>query len=88
VTRKRVGIKALGKMPVRDGVELVDENDTVVGKVSSGGFGPAFGGPVAMGYVPTEMAQEGVKLDALVRGTKVPVEVVKLPFVKQNYFRG
>jgi aminomethyltransferase len=88
VTRKRVGIKALGKMPVRDGVELVDENDTVVGKVSSGGFGPAFGGPVAMGYVPTEMAQEGVKLDALVRGKKVPVEVVKLPFVKQNYFRG
>ena len=88
VDRKRVGIKALGKMPVRDGVELVDENDQVIGSVSSGGFGPAFGGPVAMGYVSTEMAQEGVKLDALVRGKKVPVEVVKLPFVKQNYYRG
>jgi len=88
VARKRVGIKALGRMPVRDGAELVDEMDTVVGSVSSGGFGPAFGGPVAMGFVPSEMAQEGVKLHALVRGKKVPVEVVKLPFVKQNYFRG
>lgn len=88
VTRKRVGIKALGKMPVRDGAELVDENDEVVGVVTSGGFGPSVGAPVAMGYVPTAMAQEGVQLNALVRNKKVPVEIVKLPFVKQNYFRG
>lgn len=88
VCRKRVGIKANGKMPVRDGAELVDANDKVVGVVTSGGFGPTVGGPVAMGYVPTELATEGTELQALVRNKKVPVEVVKLPFVKQNYYRG
>ncbi len=88
VARKRVGIQALGKMPVRDGAELVDEADKVIGVVTSGGFGPSFGGPIAMGYVPTEMAEEGIELNALVRNKKVPVKVVKLPFVKQNYYRG
>ncbi|GAB6069802.1 glycine cleavage system aminomethyltransferase GcvT [Thiomicrorhabdus hydrogeniphila] len=88
VSRKRVGIQALGKMPVRDGAEIVDENDTVVGTVTSGGFGPSFGGPIAIGYIATDLAQENTELNALVRGKKVPVKIVKLTFVKQNYYRG
>ena len=56
--------------------------------VTSGGFGPSFGGPIAMGYVPVELAQEDTELNALVRNKAVPVKVVKLPFVKQNYYRG
>jgi len=88
VSRKRVGIQALGKMPVRDGAEIVDDNDAVVGLVTSGGFGPSFGGPIAIGYIATDLAQENTELNALVRGKKVPVKVVKLPFVKPNYYRG
>ena len=88
VSRKRVGIQALGKMPVRDGAEIVDDNDTIVGTVTSGGFGPSFGGPIAMGYVSTDLAQENTELNALVRGKKVPVKIGKLPFVKPNYYRG
>ena len=88
VERKRVGIQAIGKMPVRDGATLVNEDDEVVGQVTSGSFGPSFGGPVAMGYVTTECAHEGQELFALVRNKKVVVKIVKLPFVKQNYYRG
>jgi len=88
VERKRVGLKPQGKMPVRDGAQIVDENDNVIGLVTSGGFGVTLNCPVAMGYVPTELAKEGAILQAVVRNKKVPLEVVKLPFVKQNYYRG
>jgi len=88
VDRKRVGLKPQGKMPVRDGAEIVDENDHVIGLVTSGGFGVSLNCPVAMGYVPTELAKEGTVLQSVVRNKKVPLEVVKLPFVKQNYYRG
>lgn len=88
VDRKRVGLKPLGKMPVRDGAEVVDDNDNVVGIVTSGGFGVTLNCPIAMGYVPTELSQIGTILQGLVRNKKVPLDVVNLPFVKQNYYRG
>lgn len=88
VARKRVGLLPQGKMPVRDGAELLDANGRVVGKVTSGGFGPTLGGPVAMGYVETALSEIGTSLNALVRGKPVPVKVVKTPFVPQRYYRG
>lgn len=88
VDRKRVGIKAQGKMPVRDGAQLIDEQANIIGAVTSGGFGPSLSAPVAMGYVATHLAQPGQMLTALVRNKKVPVEVVTLPFVKPRYYRG
>ncbi len=88
VEKKRVGIKAEGRMPVRDGAVLVDADDNEIGVVTSGGFGPTVDGPVAMGYVKTQFAAPDTELFALVRDKKVPVSVVKLPFVKQNYYRG
>ncbi len=88
VERKRVGIKPEGRMPVRDGAVLVDSEENEIGVVSSGGFGPTFDGPVAMGYVKKEFSKIGTELFALVRKKKVPVSVVKLPFVQQRYYRG
>ncbi|MEA3405984.1 MAG: glycine cleavage system aminomethyltransferase GcvT [Pseudomonadota bacterium] len=88
VTRKRVGLKPQGKMPVRDGAQLIDKNDQVIGEVTSGSFGVTVGAPVAMGYLPIELAKEGTVVNAIVRNKQVPMEVVKLPFVKQNYYRG
>ena len=46
------------------------------------------GGPVAMGYVDTGLARPDTELQAIVRGRQHPVNVVKLPFVKQRYYRG
>lgn len=87
-TRKRVGFLVKDRMPVREGAELTDAQGRVIGKVTSGGFGPTVGGPVAMGYVEPACAAVGNALQAVVRGKPVPVEVAKTPFVPQRYHRG
>jgi aminomethyltransferase len=88
VPRRRVGLRPEGRAPVREGAELVDEAGRTVGRVTSGGFGPSVGGPVAMGYVETELAAAGTRLQAMVRGKAQPVEVSRLPFVEPRYFSG
>ena len=55
--------------------------------MTSGGFGPTVGGPVAMGYVSTALAAEGTLLYGEVRGKRLPVKVAKLPFVAQGFKR-
>lgn len=88
VARKRVGLLVKDRMPVREGAELVDGEGRSVGKVTSGGFGPTLGAPVAMGYVDTAHTVLGTPLQAIVRGKPVPVEVAKTPFTPQRYYRG
>lgn len=88
VSRKRVGIQALGKMPVRDPAELFDADNNLIGFVSSGGFGPSVNAPIAIGFVSTELAVNGTHLFAKVRNKLVEVEVVGLPFIQANYYRG
>lgn len=88
VARKRVGILPQGKVPVREGVELFDDKNQIVGKVTSGGFGPTLGRPVSMGYVSAEHAAVGTELVAMVRGKTVPVTVARPGFVEARYFRG
>ncbi len=87
VTRKRVGLRPQGRMPVREGAELVDAGGRVVGKVTSGGFGPSVGAPVAMGYVEARLATTGAALSAIVRGQPVPASVAAMPFVPTRYKR-
>jgi aminomethyltransferase len=87
VSRKRVGLKVLSKMPVREGAELVNEAGEKIGVVTSGGFSPCLQAPIAMGYVSTENATLGTTFNAQVRKKLVPVEVVKMPFVVQSYKR-
>jgi aminomethyltransferase len=86
--RRRVGLRPEGRAPVREGVELADQSGAVVGRVTSGGYGPSVGGPVAMGYVPSAQAQAGTALSAMVRAKAHPVRVATLPFVEQRYHRG
>ncbi|MCZ4306991.1 glycine cleavage system aminomethyltransferase GcvT [Zoogloeaceae bacterium G21618-S1] len=88
VSRKRVGLLPQARVPVREGAEVVDETGRQVGVVTSGGFGPTLGAPVAMGYVETALAKPGTALTAIVRGKPVPIEVAKAPFVPQRYYRG
>jgi len=88
VTRKRVGLLAKDRMPVRDGVQVLDVHGNVVGHITSGSFGPTLGGPVAMGYVEIAHAKLGTLLQAIVRGKAVPIEVAKTPFITHRYYRG
>ena len=85
--RKRVGIKPAGRQPAREGTPLEDAAGTPVGTITSGGFGPSVGGPVAMGYVATSQAKEGTPLQAVVRGQKLAATVVPMPFFPHRYHR-
>ncbi|QDZ03067.1 glycine cleavage system aminomethyltransferase GcvT [Nitratireductor mangrovi] len=86
--QKRVGLKPEGRQPVRGGVALVDEAGNPAGTVTSGGFGPSTGHPVAMGYVDKGLASAGTRLFAEIRGNRVPVAIHPLPFTPHRYFRG
>jgi aminomethyltransferase len=87
-SRKRVGIRPDGRAPAREDTEIVDDAGNRLGKVTSGGFGPSIGGPVAMGYVDSAHATEGAALQLLVRGAPRPARIVQLPFVPTRYYRG
>ena len=87
--RLRAGLKPDGRAPVRAGAPLyADEtSSTVIGTVTSGGFGPSVGCPVAMGYVPSDKAREGAGVFAEVRGKRLPMSVAPLPFFVKSYKR-
>ena len=87
--RRRVGLRAEGRAPVRAGAVLATdpEGEDVAGTVTSGGFGPNVDGPVAMGYVATASAEPGTPLYAGVRGKFLPVTVAAMPFVKNTFKR-
>jgi aminomethyltransferase len=86
--RKRVGIRPEGRAPAREDTEIGDRAGNTVGHVTSGGFGPSVGGPVAMGYVASTHAAEGTALELLVRGVPRPARVTGLPFIPTRYYRG
>ena len=82
--RLRVGVLPDGRAPLRGGADLFSGGEKV-GAVTSGGFGPSFGGPVAMGYVQAAFTKKGTHLDAMLRGTPRPCAVAGMPFVQHNY---
>ena len=90
--RKRVGLMALERIPVRDHTALHALKGGAVGEpigeVTSGLLGPTINQPIAMGYVGAEFASIGTHVSAMVRGKPVPMQVCAMPFVPTNYFRG
>ena len=84
---KRVGLRVLDKVPAREGAEIVDRDSRVVGRITSGSFGPSVGAPIAMGYVDAEHAADGTELAVMVRGAARPVQVAPMPFVPHRYKR-
>ena len=88
LTRKRVGLVALERIPVRDNTALHALTGEAIGEVTSGLLGPSINQPVAMGYVGPEFASVGIKLNAMVRGKPVLMQVTAMPFVANSYFRG
>ena len=86
--RLRVGLVALERVPVREHVELHNDAGHKVGEVTSGLLAPTADKPVALAYVQAEYAAMGTRLNAMVRGKSVPMEVSALPFVPNRYYRG
>jgi aminomethyltransferase len=88
LTRKRVGLIAQERVPVREHVELQNTQVVKIGEVSSGLLGPSANVPVAMGYVDVASASLGTVVNAMVRGKAVPMTVSAMPFVPNRYYRG
>jgi len=84
--RKRVGLALKDKAPAREGAPIAIDGEEV-GVVTSGGFGPTVGAPIALGYVPLAHAKVGTMVDIMVRGSARPAEVVKTPFAPHRYVR-
>ncbi len=86
--RRRVGIRPDGRAPAREHTAILSpDGKDLVGEITSGGFGPTMNGPMAMGYVRRDQAEDGAKLSLMVRGKPLPATVVPLPFVPHRYVR-
>jgi aminomethyltransferase len=86
--RRRVGLDLAGKAPAREGAEITAPDGGPIGRVTSGGFAPSLGRPIAMAYVEREFAAPGTDLNVVVRGTPLAARVTQMPFVPHRYFRG
>lgn len=84
--RKRVGLRIDGRQPAREGAAVIVD-DAVAGLVTSGGFGPALGCPIAMAYVPVAAAADGTRVEVEVRGRRLDATVVPMPFFPKSYVR-
>ena len=85
-TRRRVGLMVGGRMPVREGAPIF-AGDTQIGAVTSGGFAPSVNAPIAMGYVSADYSAPDTRLEAEVRGKRVPMTVTAMPFIPHHYHR-
>ena len=85
--QRRVGLALEGRRPAREGA-LVYSGEAQVGTLTSGGFSPTFGHPIAMAYVDAAHARGGTELEIDVRGKRLPARIVPMPFVPHRYFRG
>ena len=82
----RVGLALEGRAAAREGAEVF-AGDRQVGRVTSGGFSPTLGHPIAMAYVDGVHAADGTQLEIDVRGKRLPARVVPMPFVPHRYMR-
>ncbi len=87
-SRLRVGFLLEGKVPAREGAEIATLGGQTIGRITSGGFAPSLGRPVAMGYVDAAHAALGTQVCLIVRGKPLAAKIVPLPFVPHRYFRG
>jgi aminomethyltransferase len=86
--RLRVGILPDGRAPAREHTRITDASGNAIGEITSGGFGPTVGGPVAMGYVARANAKPGTPVQLVVRDVPRPAKVVAMPFAPHRYFKG
>ncbi|MGB7181902.1 MAG: glycine cleavage system aminomethyltransferase GcvT [Burkholderiaceae bacterium] len=84
-----VGLRSSDNVPIRQGAEIVDEQQRTVGTVTSGTISPTLNQPIMLAYLDsTALAKAGAtKLQAVVRNKRPDVSVTPLPFVPKQYKR-
>jgi aminomethyltransferase len=86
--RRRAGLRPEGRAPMRGEVPLflAPEGGAPVGRITSGGFGPSLGAPMAIGLI-TAATPPDAPLYGELRGKRLPARQVPLPFVPPGYKR-
>jgi aminomethyltransferase len=84
VSRKLVGFKVDDKRVPRQGYEIVDAQEQVIGIVTSGTFSPSLDIPIGIGYVPKAMSDIGQAIGIKIRNKVLKAEIVKMPFYKKD----
>ncbi len=85
--KKRVGLFVDGRQPVREGATVVDGAGAAIGRVTSGGYAPTLGRPIAMAFVPAALSHTSTPITVEQRGRKIACTVADMPFVPNNYYR-
>ena len=85
--RSRVGLRPEGRAPVRAHTAIVAVDGSAAGSITSGGFSPTLGVPIAMGTLRRDLIADGTTVQVLLRGKPVAARVVPLPFVPHRYAR-
>ena len=88
LSKKRVGLIAKERVPVREPAVLENLDGQHVGHVTSGLLSPTLNQPIALAYVQPEYAQPGTEVFAMVRGKPVAMVVSPTPFLPPRYHRG
>ena len=84
---KRVGLVGLERVPVREGAVLFDAHGHKLGTITSGTLAPTVNQCIAMAYLPINHTQPQHEVYAEVRGKRVPMRVVPMPFHPHHYKR-
>ena len=84
----RVGIKPEGRLIARENTKIYNENEQMIGEVTSGTFGPSVNGPIAMGFIDQKFSKKDTRILLEVRGKKYPANICGLPFYKKSYVKG
>ncbi len=79
--KKRVGVVLTGKGIAREGAEIRNKDDEVIGSLTSGGFSPTLNQAIGQGYVPIKYAEAGTDVFVNVRGRNIDAKIAAMPFV-------
>jgi aminomethyltransferase len=82
VSKKLVAFELLERGIPRKDYELVDSEDQLIGKVTSGTMSPSLKKGIGMGYVIKDKAKIGETIFVKIRNNNVQAIIVKLPFYK------
>lgn len=78
-----VGLELRGPGIARHGHAVLDGQGRSIGRVTSGTLSPTLGRAIAMAWVPLDAAEPGTMLAVEVRASRIPAEVVSLPFYRR-----
>ncbi len=82
VRRRLCGLVLEGRAIARSGCAVLRDGE-VVGRVTSGTFGPSVQRSIALAYLPTELSAAGTRVEVAVRDQRVAAEVASLPFYRR-----